>query len=107
MNGYSLRLHSDVPQWWVNGSHEREPSLASPLGAAYPAPPPISRDCSGSTLQRPTGVLVLQALPAKRLPKPVWSQKMSGPLLRIILPLTVLPVGGVPPNPLTTTTPPE
>jgi hypothetical protein len=57
-------------------------------------------------LQRPSGTLVSQLLGSKRLPELVSSQKMSGSFRRIVLPMTVLSVGGVPSKPLITT-PPE
>src|SRR5918994_2471004 len=53
------------------------------------------------------GLLVLQSLGLKRLPEPLLSQKMSGLFRRIVFPVTVLLVGGVPSKPLPITTPPE
>src|ERR671911_1217268 len=58
-------------------------------------------------LHKRPGLLVLQLLGFKRLPEPLLSQKMSGLFRRILLPVRVLLVGGVPPKPLTTSTPPE
>jgi hypothetical protein len=56
--------------------------------------------------QRPPGSLVWKLLGVKRLPDPVSSQRMSSSFRRIVLPMTVLSVGGVPPKLLITTTPP-
>lgn len=50
---------------------------------------------------------MLQLLLAKRLPGPDPSQKMSGLLRPKSLATTELLLGAVPPNPRTTTTPPE
>src|SRR5215207_6248830 len=58
-------------------------------------------------LHKRPGLLVLQLLGFKRLPEPLLSQKMSGLFRRIVLPVRVLLVGGVPSKPLVTTTPPE
>ncbi len=57
-------------------------------------------------MQRLPGLLVLQSLARKRFPEPDLSQKRSGRLCRIVLPITVLFVGGVPLGPRTTATPP-
>src|ERR687889_1643627 len=58
-------------------------------------------------LHKRPGLLVLQSLGSKRLPEPLLSQRMSGLFRRIVLPVMVLLVGGVPLKPLVTTTPPE
>src|SRR5919112_2534150 len=58
-------------------------------------------------LHKRPGLLVLQLLGFKRLPEPLLSQKMSGLFRRIVLPVMVLLVGGVPSKPLTIITPPE
>src|SRR5919107_5883468 len=58
-------------------------------------------------LHKRPGLLVLQVLGLKRLPEPLLSQKMSGLFRRIVLPVTVLFLGGVPSKLRTATTPPE
>src|ERR687889_1131509 len=58
-------------------------------------------------LHKRAGLLVLQSLGLRRLPEPLLSQTMSGLFRRIVFPVTLLLVGGVPSKPLSITTPPE
>src|SRR5262249_2217248 len=74
--------------------------LGSGRGRGRPLPRPTVQR------QRPAGLLVWQLLPWNAFPVPEPSQKRSGWLPRTVLPCTWLPVGGVPPIPVMTTTPP-